>query len=270
MFMASRYKRCASNQILVVFGRAGEGSKAARCYHGGGAFVWPVFQDFAYLSLTPMKLTINLKNSMTAQGVQVNIGANFTIAIENDAGGAQLAAERLLGQKPEQIGSMASEIIIGQLRGAVGIMTVEELISGREKFLGAVNNDVTQELKKIGIHLINANIESINDDNGYIAAMGKAETSRVVNEAKINVAEQERLGAEGVSQNERLKTIKVSQNEAEAVQGRKEAEAKTRIFVQEKEALAAQGENNSAAAIAETLSARKVREAQASQAALTA
>lgn len=270
LFLASRYKRCPSNKILVVFGRAGEGSKSARCYHGGGAFVWPVFQDYAYLSLSPMKLPIILKNALTSQGVQVNIGSNFTIAIENESSGMQLASERLLGLNSEQIGSMAAEIIIGQLRSAVGTMTVNEIISGREKFLSAVNTEVAQELKKVGIHLINANIESIADEKGYIEALGKAETARVVNEAMIQVAEQERVGAEGVSSAERQKTVTVANNEAESVNGRKEAEAKTRIFVQKREAEAAQGENDSAAAIAESVSKKKIRETEAERLAQTA
>jgi flotillin len=265
IFMASRYKRCPSNQILVVFGRAGEGSRAARCYHGGGAFVWPIFQDYAYLSLTPMKLPIDLKNAMTSQGVQVNIGANFTIAIENDPSGAQLASERLLGLKPDQIGIMAAEIIIGQLRLAVGSMTVKDLIMDREKLASAVNKDVADELKKIGLHLINANVERLSDNNGYIEAMGKEETARVVNNAKVSVAEQERIGAEGVSTAERTKAIAVANNEADAIQGRKTAEATTRVFVQDQESKAAAGENSSAAAIAESKSQRMIREAEANR-----
>ena len=47
-FMASRYRRCPSNRILVIFGRVGSG-RASRCLHGGGALVWPLIQDWAYL-----------------------------------------------------------------------------------------------------------------------------------------------------------------------------------------------------------------------------
>ena len=266
MFLASRYKRCPSNKVLVVFGRSSGENKSARCYFGGGAFVWPVVQDFGYMSLAPITQQIELKDATTMQTVLVNINANFTFAIENDPDGAMAAAERLLGLSTEDVKNIASEIIVGQLRQAVGTMTVPELINGRDKFLSEVHENVAKELRKVGLHLINANIEKIKDSQGYIDALGKSETARVVNEAKVNVAEQERIGAHGVSTAERLKAITVAENQAQAVQGEKIAEAQTRILVQEQEALAATGENESAAKVAESVSTRNIREAEAKRA----
>ena len=56
-----RYRRCPSDKILVVYGKTGGGS--AKCIHGGGKFVWPVIQDYAYLSLTPISIDANLTNA---------------------------------------------------------------------------------------------------------------------------------------------------------------------------------------------------------------
>jgi len=63
LFWASRYKRCPSDQILVVYGKVGEG-QSARCIHGGGTFVWPLIQDYAFMSLTPMTINIPLQNAL--------------------------------------------------------------------------------------------------------------------------------------------------------------------------------------------------------------
>lgn len=49
--MMRRYKRCPSDKILVIYGKTG-GGKSARCVHGGAAFIWPIIQDYAFLTLT--------------------------------------------------------------------------------------------------------------------------------------------------------------------------------------------------------------------------
>lgn len=265
-FLASRYKRCPSNKVLVVFGRASGEGKAARCYFGGGAFVWPVVQDFGFMSLTPITEKISLADVATLQTVRINLDANFTFAIETNPLFVMAAAERLLGLDERGIKCIASEIIVGQLRQSVGTMTVQELLNGRDKFLKEIHENIGQELSKVGLHLINANLERIDDSQNYIESMGKSETSRVVNEAKMNVAEQDRIGAEGVAVAERQRAITVANNKAQAQQGEKVAEAQTRVLVQEQEAIAAAGENDSAAKVAESASARAIREAEATKA----
>ena len=265
-FLASRYQRCPSNRVLVVFGRSSGEGKAARCYFGGGAFVWPVVQDFGFMSLSPITEKITLTDVATLQTVRINLDANFTFAIETNPLHVMAAAERLLGMDEKGIKGLASEIIVGQLRQTVGTMTVQELLNGRDKFLKEIHENIGQELSKVGLHLINANLERIDDSQHYIEAMGQSETSRVVNEAKVSVAEQDRIGAEGVAAAERLKAIAVANNRAQAEQGEKIAEAQTRVLVQEQEAIAATGENESAARVAESTSARAIREAEATRA----
>lgn len=57
ILVVKRYKRCPSNRVLVIFGKVASG-QSARCLHGGGAFVWPLIQDYAFLSLDPMQIEI--------------------------------------------------------------------------------------------------------------------------------------------------------------------------------------------------------------------
>ena len=60
--LLNRYRRCPSDKILVIFGTRGTNG-SAKCIHGGGAFVWPIIQDYAYLSLTPISIEANLTNA---------------------------------------------------------------------------------------------------------------------------------------------------------------------------------------------------------------
>ena len=73
LFMAiiNRYRRCPSDKILVIYGNRGN-SKSAKCVHGGGAFVWPIIEDYAYLSLTPIGIDANLTNALSRQNIRQN------------------------------------------------------------------------------------------------------------------------------------------------------------------------------------------------------
>ena len=129
----SRYKRCPSDKILVVYGRTGGSS--AKCIHGGGAFIWPVIQDYAYLDLKPISIEANLTNALSRQNIRVDVPCRFTIAISTEPDSMNNAAERLLGLSPEQIQELSKDILFGQLRLVIATMTIEEINSDRDKFL---------------------------------------------------------------------------------------------------------------------------------------
>ena len=89
---------------------------------------------------------------------------------------------------------MAKDILFGQLRLVIATMTIEEINSDRDKFLDNISKNVDSELKKIGLKLINVNVTDIKDESGYIEALGKEAAAKAINEAKISVAEQEKIG----------------------------------------------------------------------------
>src|SRR5262245_15394919 len=80
MFVAKRYKRCPSNRVLVIYGKTASGN-AAKCVHGGAAFVIPLIQDFAYLSLEPIQIEVPLKGALSIENIRVNVPSVFSVAI---------------------------------------------------------------------------------------------------------------------------------------------------------------------------------------------
>jgi len=209
MFLASRYRRCPSNRILCVFGRV-SGGTSVKTYHGGGAFVWPLIQDYKYMDLTPMAINIPLKNALSLQNIRVNVPSVFTIAIDTTNESMQQAAIRLLDLNQREIEAMATEIIVGQLRLTVASLTIEQINQDREKFLELIRHNVETELCKIGLYLINVNITDITDESGYIEAIGQKAASQAVQQARGDVAEQEKIGEVRVMQAQRDKDIQVS------------------------------------------------------------
>jgi len=241
VFLASRYKRCPSDQILVLYGKVGEG-QSARCIHGGGTMVWPLIQDYAYISLTPMTISIPLQKALSLQNIRINVPSTFTVGISTEPEIMNAAAERLLNLTSQQIEEMAKEIIFGQLRLTVASLTIEQINQDRESFLESIRKNVAPELNKIGLYLINVNITDITDESGYIDSIGKKAAAEAINQAKVDVAEQDKLGAIGEAEATKVKEIRVAENVAEAQKGKKKAEADQRVFVQQQETAATIGE----------------------------
>ncbi len=108
IFLPLRYRRCPSNRILVIFGRVG-GNRTARCIHGGGTFVWPLIQDYAYLNLEPLVIDIPLEGALSLNNIRVNVPATFTVGISTDGTPMNNAAEPLLPPNPPQIRQLAQD-----------------------------------------------------------------------------------------------------------------------------------------------------------------
>ncbi len=225
----SRYRKCPSDKILVVYGKVGSNKdgtyRSAKCIHGGAAFIMPVVQSYEYLDLTPISISVDLKNALSKQNIRIDVPSRFTVGISVEPGVMQNAAERLLGLKLTEIQELAKDIIFGQLRLVIATMEIEEINTDRDKFLAAVSNNVESELKKIGLRLINVNVTDITDESGYISALGKEAAAKAINDAKISVAEADRSGAIGEANAHREQRVQVSMADSEAIKGENEAKA---------------------------------------------
>jgi len=267
IFLAKRYRRCPSNRVLVIYGRVG-GNKASKCLHGGGAFIWPLIQDYAYLSLAPMVIEIPLQGALSLNNIRVAVPSTFTVGISTDPVLMNNAAERLLYLTLDQIREQAQDIILGQLRLVIATLTIEEINKDREKFMNLINQNVGEEINKIGLDLINVNIRDITDESGYIEAIGKRAAAEAVNRAKVEVAQQERDGATGEAIAVRERNVSVAKEAASTAEGKKLAEQKQRITVAALEAEALTGEAQAkrdqeiaqATRNSETIAARKTAE----------
>jgi len=295
MLIVRRYRRCPSNRILVVYGRTSRGM-SSKTLHGGGTFVWPVIQAYDYLSLDPIQIDVPLKGALSQENIRVNVPSFFTVAVGTDGETMQNAAVRLLGLSQSEIEKQALDIIFGQLRQVIASMTIESINRDRDVFLQSIQQNLEPELEKIGLVLINVNITDITDESGYIGALGRKAASEAIQQAEIDVAEQEKRGSIGVANAERDREIQVAmaakdkeigtkeaerdmavrvaeyekertigerQSEYEREASVKEAERQMRIQIAKANATAVSGENDSKAVIAGSEADLKVREAEA-------
>jgi len=208
-FFVSRYRRCPANQVLVVSGRV-RGGTAARTLVGGGTFVWPVIQEHAYLDLTPIQISIELADALSFENIRLAVPSVFTVAIGTEPHVVQNAAIRLLGFDQKRIAQQASEIIFGQMRQVIASMKIDDINRDRDAFLQKIQHSLEPELRKIGLVLLNVNIKDLKDASGYIEAIGKKAASQAVNQARADVAEQEKLGETLVAKAEQEKQVQVA------------------------------------------------------------
>ncbi|MED5419651.1 MAG: SPFH domain-containing protein, partial [Verrucomicrobiota bacterium] len=225
VFFFSRYKRCPSDRVLVIYGQT-KGGGSSKCVHGGAAFVWPLFQDFQFLDLTPIPIDIKLEGALSKQNIRVNTPSTFTVGISTERGVMENAAERLLGLDLNQIRLLGQDIIFGQMRVVIATMDIESINADRDLLIEKITAGVEVELTKIGLGLINVNIQDVTDESGYIEALGKEAAARAINEAKISVAQQERDGEIGKNEAEREQRVQVSAAQATAVEGENVAKIK--------------------------------------------
>nr|MCR5547410.1 flotillin family protein [Bacteroidales bacterium] len=217
-----RYKRCPSDKILVIYGKTGRNA-SAKCIHGGASFIWPVFQNYAFLDLTPISIECNLTNALSKQNIRVDVPCRFTVGISTEPDSMTNAAERLLGLTTEDIRNIATDILFGQLRLVIATMDIEEINADRDKFLANVSTNVEAELRKIGLKLINVNVTDIRDESGYIEALGKEAAAKAINDAKKSVAEQNRYGETGKAMADKDTRVNVAAADADAVKGENNA-----------------------------------------------
>ncbi|MDO5552115.1 MAG: SPFH domain-containing protein [Planctomycetia bacterium] len=223
LIFSSRYRRCPSNRILVIFGR-GTSGKTAECIHGGARFIIPLLQDYAYLNLEPMQIEIPLRGALSMENIRVNVPSVFSIAIGTTPELMQNAAIRLLGLSKQQISKQAEDIIFGQLRQVIASMQIEEINRDREAFLANIQMSLEPELRKIGLVLINVNVTDITDESGYIEAIGRKAASEAIQKARGDVADNERMGETRVAEAEQLKAIQVANALKVQAIGTREAE----------------------------------------------
>ena len=262
MGILSRYRKCPSDKILVIYGKVGSDkngqARSAKCVHGGAAFIMPIIQSYQFMDLTPISINVDLKNALSKQNIRVDVPSRFTVGISTEPGIMQNAAERLLGLRMNYIQYFEKYIILGQLRLFVATLYMVDLNNDRDKFLVAVSNNVEIELKKIGLRLINVNVTDINDESGYIEALGKEAAAKAINDAKKSVAEKDRDGEIGQANAQRDQRIQVAAANALAIKGENES----KIEVAQSEALRREKEAESMrlATAAEAVQAAKAKE----------
>ncbi|MEG0471748.1 MAG: flotillin family protein [Solibacillus sp.] len=193
----SKYRTAGPDEALIVTGsylgsknvHTDESGNRIKIIRGGGAFIYPVFQQAQPLSLLSSKLDVTTPEVYTEQGVPVMADGTAIIKIGGSISEIATAAEQFLGKEKSEREGEAREVLEGHLRSILGSMTVEEIYKNRDKFSQEVQRVASQDLAKMGLIIVSFTIKDVRDKNGYLESLGKPRIAQVKRDADIATAE---------------------------------------------------------------------------------
>ena len=190
---ASRYKKVPPDKAMVVYGRK-ISSKHKRGYQvisGGGKFIMPVIESYEFLPLDVRTLDVNVRDIVTdvvSSGAKVNIKCVTQIKISSDTASLHTAAEHLLHKSDHEINEIAMKTLEGHVRGVCATMTIEEINSDRDKISLKIQNMAAKDLMNMGIEIRSFVVKDLEDEHGYLDALGIKRTEEVKRTARIGKA----------------------------------------------------------------------------------
>ncbi|MBV9451045.1 MAG: hypothetical protein JO345_34670 [Streptosporangiaceae bacterium] len=181
--------------MLVSGGKHGLKGAPFRVVIGHGTYVVPMFRKTRYLTLAMQEAEVG-ETCVTRQGIQVKVRAVIAFKVGNDEESIVNAGQRFLSDQ-EQMSVLTGRIFAGHLRSIIGSLTVEEIITERQKLETEVLDQSKTEMAKIGLIVDSMQIQSIDDlGAGYIAAMAAPHNAAIQRQAKIAQAQADQAAAE--------------------------------------------------------------------------
>ena len=188
--------------MLVSGGRYGLKEAPFRVVTGHGAFVMPGFRKARYLTLSMQEAEV-AETCVTKQGISLNVRAVIAFKVGNDSESIVNAGQRFLSDQ-DQMSILTGRIFAGHLRSIIGSMTVEEIVTERQKLATEVLDGSKQEMATIGLTVDSLQIQSIDDNNiGYIQAMAAPHNAAIQRQAQIAQAQANQAAAEAQQESQR-------------------------------------------------------------------
>ena len=190
------YRVPAPDQAMLISGaRSGRSGAPFRVVTGHGAFIMPFFRKTRFLTLAMCEAEV-AETCVTRQGISLNVRAVIAFKVGNDEESIVNAGQRFLSDQ-DQMSLLTGRIFAGHLRSIIGSMTVEEIVTERQKLAIEVLDGSKAEMLKIGLIVDSLQIQSIDDMGaGYIAAMAAPNNAAIQRQAKIAQAAADQASAE--------------------------------------------------------------------------
>ena len=229
LVVRSRYKKAGPDEALIVYGRrkligkkvvSDEGeTQGYRIVRGGGTFIWPGWEAFERISLKIMTLEINLPHVYTEQGIPINVKAVAQVKVKAGMDAIRRAAGSFLGVPDPQVKTTIQETVAGHLRGIVGTLTVEQLYRDQKSFQEKVRDEANRDLEGMGFEFKSFVFQEIQDEQGYLDALGQPKIQEALKRARIATAvadKDAKIEEESARRGKEEKRLQVDTNIAEA------------------------------------------------------
>ncbi|MCQ2207610.1 MAG: flotillin family protein [Paludibacteraceae bacterium] len=167
--------------------------KSPRVLIGTGGFKVPFLERLDKVFLG--QVTVDVKTSIpvpTHDFIDVMVDAVCKVSVLPDEEGTRLAAKNFLNMSSEQIAAEIKNSLEGNMREVVGAITLQNLITDRDKFSDEIKLKAAKDMEKLGLQVISCNIQNITDGNKLIENLGADNTFKIRKDAAITKANAER------------------------------------------------------------------------------
>jgi len=186
-------KICQPNEVLIFSGRKrrlSDGTKVGyRVIKGGRGFRIPIFEQVDRIQLNTIPLDLTVRNAYSKGGIPLTVRAIANVKVASNEAELANAVERLLGMGWVEIQTIAKETLEGNLRGVLATLTPEEVNEDRLKFAKELLAEADNDLSALGLQLDTMKIQSVEDDAGYLDAIGRQQSAHIITAARIAEAD---------------------------------------------------------------------------------
>ncbi len=221
------------------------GMGTRRILIGKAGWRMPFLERVDVLSLQVMTVDVKTSEAVpTNEFINVMVDGVANVKVSSDPKLLEKAAESLLNMDKSQLIAMVTQVLEGNMREIVGSVGLKEMVQDRQGVAKKVSENVIPDMAKLGIELVNFNIQNFRDNAGTIENMGIDNVEQIRKNAQIAKANAQRDIAIASSQaQEEANAVKVETEKKIAAQNAdlhvQEAEMKVRADTKKAEADAA-------------------------------
>ena len=220
-------KICQPNEVLIFSGRQrllADGTEVGyRVIQGGRGFRIPLLEKVDRLRLNTIPIDLTVTNAYSKGGIPLTVRAIANVKVASNEAELANAVERLLGKNLGEIQTIAKETMEGNLRGVLASLTPEEVNEDRLKFAKELLAEADNDLSALGLQLDTLKIQSVEDDRGYLDAIGRQQTAHIISAAEI--AEAQKNEAARLAEADADKNIVQAENEVRILKAQLAAKA---------------------------------------------
>ena len=218
LFVAVSYVKCPPDMVYLISGI----KKEARVITGTATFRIPFLERIDKIPLKLIQIDVKTSNVPTNDFINVDVDAVANVRISTKPELIRIAAKHFLNQNTSDIALNVQQILEGNMREIIGQMQLVDLVNNKQLFSQKIQENATDDIEKLGLEIVNLNVQNCTDDNDAIVNLGVDNLVKIQKDAKIAKAKAE-------------KEIKIAEAQADEEGAKARAEADAKIAEQNKE-----------------------------------
>lgn len=160
---------------------------------GKAGWRMPFFERVDKLSLRVMQVDVKTSEAVpTNEFINVSVDGVANIKVSSNPALLQRAAEALLGMRQAELISLVTQVLEGNMREIVGSVGLKEMVQDRQGVAKKITENVVPDMEKLGIEVVNFNIQNFKDNAGTIENMGIDNVEQIRKNAQIAKANAQR------------------------------------------------------------------------------